>query len=45
MACEVGMELEQRFLTMLAATRGYTLSDSTLSLRGDSSVHARFVAR
>ena len=46
MACETGMELEQRFLGIISATRSYTLSDSTLVLRDESgAIHARFVAR
>ena len=46
MACSTGMELEQRFLGVIAATRSYTLSDSTLVLRDESgATQARFVAR
>jgi heat shock protein HslJ len=45
MACATGMDLEQRYLQMITATRGYTVTDSGLALRGDSAVHARFVAR
>ena len=45
MACAAGMDLEHRYLQMITATRGYTVSDSGLALRGDSTVHARFVAR
>ena len=46
MACQSGMDLEQRFLAIITATRGYTLSDSTLVLRDESGAsHARLVAR
>ncbi len=46
MACASGMDLEQRFLAIIAATRGYTLSDSTLVLLDQSGAsHARLVAR
>ena len=45
MACATGMELEQRFLGMVMAVRGYTLRDSSLVLRGDAGALARFVAR
>ena len=46
MACSQGMELEQRFLGVITATRGYTLSDSSLVLRNEAgATHARFVAR
>ena len=45
MACATGMDLEQRYLQMITATRSYTVSDSGLALRGDAGVHARFVAR
>jgi heat shock protein HslJ len=45
MACATGMDLEQRFLGMVMAVRGYALSDSSLVLRGDTGVLAKFVAR
>ena len=46
MACSAGMDLEQRFLAVITATRGYALSDSSLVLRDESgATHARFVAR
>ena len=46
MACSQGMELEQRFLGVITATRGYALSDSSLVLRDEAgATHARFVAR
>ena len=45
MACSTGMDLEQRFLGMLTAVRGYALTDSTLVLRGETGDLARLVAR
>ena len=45
MACDTGMELEQRYLAMLSQVRRYTMGDSTAVLHGESGPLARFVAR
>ena len=45
MACDTGMDLEQRYLAMLSQVRRYTMSDSTAVLHGESGPLARFVAR
>lgn len=45
MACSEGMELEQRFLGTIVAMRTWTMSDSTLVLRGEGDAEAKFVAR
>ncbi|HSU15049.1 META domain-containing protein [Longimicrobium sp.] len=45
MACAAGMELEQAYLTAIAATRSYRLSGGALELLGDGgAVLARFTA-
>ena len=45
MACATGMDLEQRFLAMISAATGYSITDSSLVLLGDGGARARFVAR
>jgi len=45
MACADGMDLEQRYPTMLPGVTGYRLADSTLTLRGASGDLAVFRIR
>jgi len=45
MACQRGMELEQRYSAALSATRRYRIADGELQLLSDDSVVARLVAR
>jgi heat shock protein HslJ len=45
MACDAGMELEQRFARALDATRRYELGAAGLALLGDSGIVARLVRR
>jgi heat shock protein HslJ len=45
MFCNQGMDLEERYMAALAATRAYRLTGSRLELLGDADVIARFEAR
>jgi hypothetical protein len=45
MFCNQGMDLEQQYVTALAATRAYRLTGARLELLGDAGVVARFEAR
>lgn len=45
MACQNGMELEQAYVEALQATRTYSVSPTSLELRGESATLARFEAQ